>query len=180
MRESALNLSNGRRLVVLIVTTAVILGAVNVQILKKEAIVAEGETVLLRLAPQDPRSLLQGDYMALRYAMAGTVATKSEYAEMTDGFIVIDLAEHGEATFVALYEGQQLSDAQQLLRFRRRRDSVRLASDAYFFEEGTWEIYQAARFGELRVNGNGEAVLIGLRNDAYERLGTPVLPLARN
>lgn len=175
-----LELSRKSRLVVLAVTIAVVLGIVNVQITKKEAIAAQGNTVLLRLAPRDPRSLLQGDYMALRYAMADTVATRAEEAEITDGLIVTELVEHGEATFVALYDGQQLSDTQQLLRFRRRGDSVRLASDAYFFEEGTWETYQAARFGELRVNDSGEAVLVGLRDEAYARLGKPVLPLAAN
>jgi uncharacterized membrane-anchored protein len=175
MRETANRLSNNTCLVVLAMTVITILGVINFQIMKKEAIIANGSTVLLRIAPRDPRSLLQGDYMALRYAMAGTVAEKAQDANMTDGLIIVELAESGEANFVAIYDAQPLGDTQQLLKFRRRGESVRLASDAFFFEEGQWETYQQAQFGELKVSNSGEAVLVGLRNDKYERLGTAAL-----
>jgi uncharacterized membrane-anchored protein len=175
MRETTLRLSNNVRNIVLAVTVIIILGVINVEIFKKEAIVADGATVLLRIAPRDPRSLLQGDYMALRYSMAARVAMEAEEENIMDGLLVVELAEGGEASFVAIYDGQPLTDTQQLLKFRRRGESVRLASDAFFFEEGQWETYQRARFGELKVSNDGDAVLVGLRNDEYERLGTAVL-----
>lgn len=175
MRETTHRLSDKTRLVVLGLTVLIILGVINFEIMNKEAIVADGATVLLRVAPRDPRSLLQGDYMALRYAMAATVAGQAKDANSTDGFLVVELAESGEASFVAFYDGQPLTDTQTLLKFRKRGESVRLASDAFFFEEGQWEIYQRARFGELKVSNDGEAVLVGLRNDEFERLGTAAL-----
>lgn len=163
MRDSIFKLSMPVRLIVLAVTTIAILAVVNHQIVQKELILTDGDTVLLRLAPRDPRSLLQGDYMALRYAMADAVAGAAQRAQVNDGLIVIELAENGEATFVGLYGGEQLSRNQQILRFRKRGDSVRLASDAFFFQEGQWETYRDAVFGELKVSDEGEAVLIGLR-----------------
>jgi uncharacterized membrane-anchored protein len=51
---------------------------------------------------------------------------------------------------------------------------VRLASDAYFFEEGRWNNYAGARFGELRVSKAGDAVLTGLRDQEGNRLGEPL------
>ena len=48
---------------------------------------------------------------------------------------------------------------------------MRLASDAYFFEEGQLAVYDRARFGELGVADDGEAVLTGLRDQQRERLG---------
>ena len=83
----------------------------------------------------------------------------------------ISLGELNEARFVSLYKDQQLQDRQHLLRYRKRGDSVRLASDAYFFEEGSGQEYSGARFGEIRINTNGDAVLIGLRDAEGERLG---------
>jgi len=163
VRDSIFKLSMPVRLIVLAVTTIAILAVVNHQIVQKELILTDGDTVLLRLAPRDPRSLLQGDYMALRYAMADAVAGAAQRAQVNDGLIVIELAENGEATFVGLYGGEQLSRNQQILRFRKRGDSVRLASDAFFFQEGQWETYRDAVFGELKVSDEGEAVLIGLR-----------------
>lgn len=174
MSNSVLNLADRTRLIVLGVMTAVLLGFINFEITSKERIVREGTTILLRIAPRDPRSLLQGDYMALRYSMTGVVASAADTAQVTDGRAIVELGEHSEANFVAIYGGQQLEQGQHLLRFRKRGESVRLASDAYFFEEGQWDVYNGARFGELRVNADGEAVLTGLRNSIGERLGLPL------
>lgn len=172
MPERTARLSDRTRLIVLLTMTVVILVFVNVQIIQKEHVIENGETLLLRLAPQDPRSFLQGDYMALRYAMAGDVASAAREADVTDGQVVVALAENGEARFVDLFNGQTLADDQRLLRFRKRGDTVRLASDAYFFEEGQGDTFANARFGELRVGPTGDAVLIGLRDQEGNRMGT--------
>ncbi|MCP4765744.1 MAG: GDYXXLXY domain-containing protein [Gammaproteobacteria bacterium] len=172
MLNRIFNLQDRARTIVLAVTIATVLLAINVEIAGKEKILRNGTTVLLRIAPRDPRSLLQGDYMALRYTMAGAVASAAERFEMNDGTVVIELGELNEAKFVSLYKDQPLQDRQHLLRYRKRGDSVRLASDAYFFEEGSEQEYRDARYGEIRINTNGDAVLIGLRDAEGERLGS--------
>ena len=48
---------------------------------------------------------------------------------------------------------------------------MRVAGDAFFFEEGQMERYEAARYGELRVDDHGDAVLVGLRDAELNRLG---------
>jgi len=174
MLDRILNLQDRTRLIVMAVMTVIILSVINFEIAGKERIVRNGETVLLKLAPRDPRSLLQGDYMALRYSMASNVATEAGRNKSADGIAIIQLDELNRASFVAVYEGQPLESGQQLLRYRKRGDSVRLASDAYFFEEGQWEVYSSARFGEIRVNADGEAVLTGLRDSSGKRLGPPL------
>ena len=171
MLERLTLLSDKTRVIVMAVTMVSILVIVNSQIAVKESIIENGKLMLLQLAPRDPRSLVQGDYMALRYAMAERVAQAAEAAQVTDGRVVVELAPNGEASFVALDQGQPLSQSQHMLRFRKRGDSVRLASDAYFFEEGQWESYADARFGELRVGEDGDAVLTGLRDRDANRLG---------
>ena len=163
--------SDRARNVIVVAATAIILAVVNVEIVSKERIVRDGAEVLLRIAPRDPRSLLQGDYMALRYSLSRDVATAAEQAQVDDGQITFRLADNGEAIFSGIYAGQPLAEGQLLLRFRKRGDSVRLASDAFFFEEGQMEVYSAARFGELRVNKDGAAVLTGLRDGDGNRLG---------
>jgi uncharacterized membrane-anchored protein len=178
MVEARLTLSERTRLIVLVVTTVVILALVNTQIAGKERIVRDGATVLLALAPVDPRSLMQGDYMALRYALAGDVAEAADAAEVADGEIVIEVDESGVARFVALHDGEPLASGQHLLQFRVRGETVRLASDAFFFEEGQGETYARARFGELRVDTNGSAVLIGLRDQNVEPIELSRLPIA--
>jgi uncharacterized membrane-anchored protein len=172
MLERIFNLPDRFRIIVLAITVATVVLVINVEIAAKEKIVRDGTTVLLRIAPRDPRSLLQGDYMALRYTLAGVVASEAAKFGMNDGIAVIELDALNEASFVALYKDQQLQDRQQLLRYRKRGDSVRLASDAYFFEEGSGQEYRTAGFGEIRINTNGDAVLIGLRDAEGARLGS--------
>ena len=172
MLSRIFKLQDPARNIVLAATVATVLLVINVEIAGKEQIVRDGTTVLLRIAPRDPRSLLQGDYMALRYTMVGAVASAAAKLEMNDGIAVIELDHRNEASFVSLYKDQQLQDRQHLLRYRKRGDSVRLASDAYFFEEGSGQEYRAARFGEIRVNADGDAVLIGLLDAEGERLGS--------
>ena len=144
---------------------------INLQITTKQRIITEGTIILLELAPRDPRSLLQGDFMALRYAMADEVAKAAEVAGVSDGLIVVELDENAVARFSAIHSGQPLADDQHLLQFRKRGESVRLESDGFFFEEGTGSQYRDARYGELRVSKAGAAVLSGLRSAAYDQLG---------
>lgn len=158
-------MSGDRRLLAVVAAaTVLILAVVNLQIAGKERILRDGTTVLLALAPRDPRSLLQGDYMALRYSIADDVASAAREAGVADGVAIVVLDSQGVASFLRLDDGEPLASGEHRLRFRKRGDAVRLATDAFFFEEGTAERYSDARFGELRVNAAGSAVLVGLRS----------------
>lgn len=46
-----------------------LLGAVNYKVQQFEDVLATGKPVVLKIAPVDPRSLMQGDYMILNYAI---------------------------------------------------------------------------------------------------------------
>ena len=48
----------------------ILLIAVNGTIRQRENLLQDGTRILLPLAPIDPRSLMQGDYMALRFQLA--------------------------------------------------------------------------------------------------------------
>jgi uncharacterized membrane-anchored protein len=163
-------LTDRQRNIVVGLMAVVILGTVNTLILGKERIVTDGRPVLLRLAPQDPRSLMQGDYMALRYSLAGEVARAAKTLEINDGHAVVGLDDQNVARFIRVHGDETLGADEHLLQFRKRGETVRLASDAFFFEEGQWKTYQPARYGELRVDTNGHAVLIGLRDDTFKPL----------
>lgn len=149
-----------------------ILITANTLILSKEVILSQGETILLELAPLDPRSLLQGDYMVLRYAVAEAVRPELSATESTNGHVVVAVDQNNVADFVRLYsEGTPLAANERLLYFRKRGRSVNLASNAFFFQEDHQSLYLNAQFGELKINRDGDAVLVGLRGPDLERLG---------
>lgn len=158
-----------RRLLVL-VATVIVLAIVNFEIYNKEQLLAEGTTILLQLAPVDPRSLMQGDYMILRYRIA-----RALWEVERDGYLVIKRYKNQVAKFNRIYDDETpLNDNELLLRFRKRGGEIRLGAESFFFQEGHAKYYNNARYGELRVAPSGESVLIGLRDAEFNRLGLPV------
>lgn len=137
----------------------------------KERVLARGRVVLLELAPRDPRSLLQGDYMALRYAVAAEVPAGAP----RDGRLVLADDGRGVARLVRVDGGEPLAAGEALLRYRVRGRSVRLGAESFLFEEGQADALAGARFGELRVDGDGDAVLVGLRDGELRPLGRPAV-----
>lgn len=145
-----------------------ILAFVNYGIYGKETLIREGEPVLLELAPVDPRSLIQGDYMVLRYAIAANL----EQTELpARGKLVIRLDENQVARFVRLDDGSPLANDERLLNYYKHDWSLDLGAGSFFFQEGTAELYEDAVYGELRVDESGGSILVGLRGDTFETLG---------
>ena len=68
-----------------------VLGVAGWSVWSNERILAEGQVVHLELAPVDPRSLMQGDYMVLNYAVADTLRRMAGAERRADGFAVLRL-----------------------------------------------------------------------------------------
>ncbi|QNU62694.1 GDYXXLXY domain-containing protein [Vreelandella titanicae] len=166
---------------IIVLTTVVVLVAVNWAIWQKERHLAEGEIVYLELAPVDPRSLMQGDYMALNFALGNQIQSALHQSERDEdslkalnGYVVVRLDEQRIAHFQRLDEGTSLRDDERRLRYRLRNGQVRFATDAFFFQEGHGERYEPARYGQLKVNTNGEPLLVALYNAELTKLGESV------
>lgn len=143
--------------------TLLVLVAVNVLIVKKENTLAHGQTMLLRLAPVDPRSLIQGDYMVLRYAMARDISDENLKDK---GCIVVSLDENHVARFVRVHTDEPLSSDEHLL-FYRNRNGLKLGAESFMFQEGLADVYSQGRYGELVVDSSGKSVLVGLRDERF-------------
>ena len=149
------------------------LAAVNWSIYGRERLLETGQVVLLELAPVDPRSLMQGDYMALRFKLADEAFGRGRNKIAKDGRIVVRVGERGVGSFVRRDAGEPLAPGEALMRYRVREDKVKFATNAYFFQEGTASAYARARYGEFRVAPDGEMLLTHLVGETFERLGSP-------
>lgn len=139
-------------------------------ILDKEKILKTGTTILLELGRKDPRSIMQGDYMTLVYRIADEIRNKIPDT-VKDGSIVIKPDDKGVATLQRAYqEGDPLREGEHILRYRKRGANVRIASEAFFFQEGQARTYGQARYGELKVDRTGNAILVGLRDAQFKEL----------
>ena len=159
-----------RKLVVL-AGAVLVLGVMNFSIWQKENLLASGRVVLLELAPVDPRSLMQGDYMALRFRVANDAFGRGQKNERQDGRIVVAVDENGIASFKRFDDGASLAANEILMRYRVRNNEPKFATNAFFFQEGHAKYYERARYGEFRVSEKGDLLLTNLRGEKLERLG---------
>lgn len=147
-----------------------VLAVTNLEIVRKEHVLRRGTTMLLELAPVDPRSLMQGDYMRLNYALARELPTQDAWPR--DGQLVVVADGDGVARFIRRHEaGVMLGPGERLLRYRVRDGRFNVGTDAFFFQEGYADRYARARYGELRVDDSGTALLVGLRDAERRPLG---------
>jgi len=162
------------RKTIAIVAGVIVLALANWTVAERERQLAEGRVVLLELAPVDPRSLMQGDYMALRFKAADDAFGRfGRVKETADGRLIVKLDSRGVGTFVRRDGGEPLAEGEVALRYRVRDERVKFATNAYFFQEGHAAYYQAARYGEFRVAPSGELLLARLRDAKLERLEPP-------
>ncbi len=158
----------------------IILTLVNWSISEKEKHLSEGKAVYLELTPVDPRSLMQGDYMALRFGLADEVYQALPKTEgrnrwqhdiaASDGFVVTGRDDRNIGRFKSLYKDQPLSSDEILLRYRVRNGAVKFATNAYFFQEGHGKYYQTAQYGQFRVDDKGELLLVAMYDKNLNKL----------
>lgn len=132
---------------ILIITGIVILLFTNILIMNKEYTLRKGNIIYLKLRPVDPRSLMQGDYMALRFEI--------DQYKSPQGRVKITLDEQSVG---------HVSHSNEDM-------TITVNTDAFFFQEGTGSQYSGAQYGEFRVNRSGETILIGLRDRDLQTMG---------
>jgi uncharacterized membrane-anchored protein len=171
-----------------------VLVVANRGIVHHERTLADGRVLLLALEPVDPRAMLQGDYMALRFAAADDIR-KVLYGERgenaarmlkqmsafgsnqcspegcRDGYAVFARDADNVGRFLRVQSAARpVAEGEVAVRYRERDWELRIASNAWFFPEGQAARYQPARYGELRVDANGTALIAGLRDDKRKPL----------
>jgi len=135
-----------------------------------ERTVRDGRPVLVELAPVDPRSLMQGDYMALRFAIDNKLPRRRQVEHMPRyAYVSVD-SEH-RATFESVGDTLPAPAGQIALKIRLRDWRTSVGPNAFFFQEGQGAVYERAKWGELRVDANGRALLVRLRDEDLQVLG---------
>jgi uncharacterized membrane-anchored protein len=155
---------------ILLATGAVLVfGIVTWQIAVKERLRSDGQVVYLDLSPVDPRSMMQGDYLALRFLIADAIEANVSDNPVRVAVLTLDQRRIGR--FQRLDSSYPLSPGEARLRFRIRHDAAWIGTNGFFFQEGDQEFYRRARYGEFRVNEDGDAMLVALRDADLRRLG---------
>ena len=136
---------------------------VNWDVRGKEQVIAHGQRILVPLVPVDPRSLMQGDYMDLRFALPAEVQEGLEAINAPVAYVSATVDAQGVASVKALADAAKTPSAGEvILPLKRLKGRWVLVTDAYFFPEGQGDHFTQGRFGDLRVLPDGRALLVGL------------------
>lgn len=154
--------------IIIFVNLLILLGLFNNSIIKKEKLLSDGKLVLLELTPVDPRSLMQGDYMRLRYAISDSI----EYDSSKRGFYVVKVEENGIAEKVRIQDGRiPLNEKEYLIEYTSKGwRGVNIGAESFFFQEGEAEKYENAKYGGIKVDNQGNSILIGLYDEKRKKI----------
>jgi len=168
------------RIAIVLVGLALILGLANWDILGKRQVIAEGAPLLLELRPADPRSLFQGDYMALALADDAMPDASIIATLPYRGTVILALDADGVGRFARLDDGAPPQAGEMRVQYRRHKDGrgARLdyGAQSFFFQEGDAELYNAARYALLRVAEDGSTVLTHLAGADRQPIAPPATP----
>ena len=155
--------------IIILINLIILLGLFNNSILQKEALLSDGQLIILELAPVDPRSLMQGDYMRLRYAISENINYDSISKR---GFCVVKLSENGIAQKVRIQEGRiPLNENEYLIEYTSKEwRGINIGAESFFFQEGEAEKYEIAKYGGIKIDNQGNSLLIGLYDDNRKKI----------
>ncbi len=155
---------------IIILNLLLLLGFINWSTFKKEKLIEDGKLVLLKLAPVDPRSLMQGDYMRLNYDITSDI----EPGKLPKrGFIVVKLDNNEVAGRIRFQAGKTpLNKGEYLINYTLANWNLNIGAESYFFEEGKAEKFDQAKYGALKIDDKGNSLLIGL----YDENIKPIQP----
>lgn len=141
------------------------------QIKALETIRKDGDIVLLELRPADPRALMMGDFMALRYAQEIPMIDTNDLTNK--GSFVLKLDQYKVGEVVSIDKGEPLPNGHVKINYIRQRRGVTFGAPRYYFQNGTADTYEVARYGKFRVNESGRAILVGLVDAGFNDITPP-------
>ncbi len=158
----------------------------------RDRLATEGREIFLGLAPVDPLSLLQGQYMRVRFAVEREQLPLPDEVNIEGKRAVLKLDERGIATFVGVEENNDLGPDEILFmgelrkmedwEMRRQPDAdpdkvfsghyvkIEIPQRTFLFKENTENRYESARYGVFRVGEGGDHMLMDLADENLQKL----------
>jgi uncharacterized membrane-anchored protein len=171
----------------LVLTAALALVYVNLNAWQSQQIKLRGEILFLELAPVDPLSLVQGQYMRLRFGIEKRYDTTQEDYQIIqnnrgNGLAIINLDSRRIGTLTGLlapnqWRQQRNRDDTVLLQIHAQSvalprvltpfgtHSIRIKQNSFLFQENTEDRYAQAKYGMFRVRENGLYILVDLADE---------------
>lgn len=160
--------------IIILIVIILQFGFLGYQTTSSERLLTTGSVVKLELQPIDPRSLLQGDYVQLRYTISELPRDVSEDLDDRgiEGHVEIVLAKNDQGIheFDRIYTSGEILGAEEIVINGKKEsyywNQITYGIENYFIPEGTGlEVVESAHFAYVRIGSNGNAMLERLSED---------------
>jgi uncharacterized membrane-anchored protein/uncharacterized membrane protein len=145
---------------------------IGVQVYSNEHLLREGQQIKLILEPVDPRSLMQGDYITLRYSIS-TIDELQYHNLSANERITVVLRKNKEGIYD--YSGYYYARNQWNKPYKKQKDDIKLNGKSngwtsvsygiehYFIPEQTGRtMEEKTKYAHVRVSKNGNSILASL------------------
>lgn len=115
--------------ILIIANLILLLGYFNWSVYKKEQTLKDGQLILLQLAPVDPRSLMQGDYMRLSYKEASSDLLDQQTA--IRGYAILQIDSNQVGKIVRLQNAlEPVNDNELVIKYKIVRHRIFLGAES--------------------------------------------------
>jgi len=164
-------------LILAVISIVLFLGIIG----KNQWQLKHSQSIFIKLQPVDPRSLLQGDYMALRYTLHwNETELQSETANkhlplshylINQPHLLAYVQLDQQHRVVASAMNSKMLDQSQAIRPLALKnpdnqiDHLYPSAQSFLFAEGLADCYAQAEYAEFKVDSKGNAILTSLRGE---------------
>ncbi|MCI5724770.1 GDYXXLXY domain-containing protein [Fusobacterium sp.] len=122
----------------------------------KEESYKKGDYFYLKLAPVDPRSLIQGDYMILNYEIVDELWARLNNTKnnMKVGYIVAKIDENKVAHFIDVVDKPFDDKNLIFIKFKSNSYNIKINADSFLFQEGEAKTYENAKYSKVVIVNN--------------------------
>ncbi|HSW21805.1 MAG TPA: GDYXXLXY domain-containing protein, partial [Burkholderiaceae bacterium] len=155
----------------IVASMALVLAVANLGIWQKEQLIRDGQPIYVELAPVDPRSLMQGDFMRLNFRVPFDRPAETEkLLGARRPHVIARRDARGVAALLRIDNGTPLAADELRIELTPKGGGWILVSDAWYFSEGKAARWERAKYGEFRVGPDGRALLVDLKGPNLEAL----------
>ena len=146
---------------------AVLLSCVAFALLigKHKQHLSQGQIIYAKLAPADPRSLIQGDYMRLNYELFWAEHGDTDTATPSPAILAKVTLDDKNIITATDSTGKTGDMWLKLKKPHHNLDTAYPAVNSFMFAEGLSGCYERAEYAKLSVLDNGESMLVDLVAD---------------
>lgn len=175
---------NKQKYIIISANLLVLIIVALIHIFKSEQIISTGQDIYLKLAPKDPRSIMQGDYMTLNMDINNKIRT---YIHEETNFFEGDYSDWRKEKTKELCLLQYVVISKDSSNVVRLQDNIKPKSEneviirlshedkypivpikSFFFEEGSGDKYSDAQYAHVKVDLLGYFKVIALADKNKE------------